>query len=617
MKTWQSIFMRAAIPTVLCWIMMLSFSPAARGAITVEQRKELAALRKQLLKEVSPLLKKKKFAEAETSLKSIEDKFNEMKIPVTEKDRTYRNLVSSLSQLKARLPVSFESKVAPILKSNCIRCHADNPRGNLRLDTFSGLRRGGQNGPLAIAGNPNRSMIIARLITPQRQLRMPKNGSALKREDIETIATWIRQGARFDGTSMDAPIGSSAVDGGAAPKPKEKIPVVMADGSETVSFKKDIAPWMVNLCVRCHSGNNPRSGYSLDTFEKLLQSGDTGERIVTGGNLEESYLWDLVGKQKPVKMPMGQARITRTNHANLRKWIEEGAKFDGTDPKLPLRRIIPSAADMKREELAKLSPEEWEKKRGEQADSMWKRVAPKEEPNKETTANFIVYGNAAPARLKQLGEWGEAHVEKLQSLFKTKQSPLWKGRLIVFVTKDRFAYEEFNQVLLQRQTPDSMTGHSVATADEDQAYVVVQDVGDVSTSQSASLNINLIDHLTGAFLKRAGDTVPDWLLRGTGLAMAAKDNPKDEYLRSLPVVAKRTLTALGNPNEVFRNGTFSPSETGPVGFLLVGYLLQKGGAPRFGRLLQQLQTGKNPAEALQTVYGSKPGEIAARLFSEL
>ena len=597
-------------------VLFLGPMSTVHARVTPEQRRQLGDLRKELLKEVSPLLRKKDYSAAETALQKVEEQLTEMGIEATEKDSTYRRLLQSIAQLKARMPVSFEKKVAPILKDNCVRCHSDNPRGQLRLDTFNGLRRGGQNGPLAIPRNPARSLIMARLMTTNRQQRMPKNGSALKAEDIQTIGTWIQQGARFDGKNMSAPIGSSGEDETKA-EPKEMVPVVMADGTETVSFRKDIAPWMVNLCVRCHSGNNPRSGYSLETFEKLLQSGDTGERIVTGGNLDESYLWALVGKQKPVKMPMGQARITRTNHANLRKWIEEGGKFDGKDPKLPLRQIVPTAADMQREELAKLTDEEWESKRTEQADSMWKKVAPKEEPQKHKTANFLVYGNTSGPRLQEVGGWAEDHVENLKTLFRARQSPLWKGRLIVFVTKDRFTYEEFNQVVLSRQTPDTMTGHSVATANEDEAYVVLQDIGDESTSQSASLHVNLIDHLTGAFIKRAGNTVPDWLLRGTGLAMAIKSFPKDTYLQSLPRVARRTLTSLSQPAAVFQNGTFSPTETGPIGLVIVGYLMKRGGNVRFGRLLQQLQSGKSAADALQAAYGAKPNEIALQMLREL
>ena len=88
------------------------------------------------------------------------------------------------------------------------------------------------------------------------------------------VARWIEQGANFDGTDRDAPIGDSAVE------KKPPVEVVMADGSETVSFKDEIAPWLVNICMGCHSGNNPRGKYGFTTFEQFLQGGPTGNTIV-------------------------------------------------------------------------------------------------------------------------------------------------------------------------------------------------------------------------------------------------------------------------------------------------------------------------------------------------
>src|SRR5579863_7520937 len=58
-------------------------------------------------------------------------------------------------------------------------------------------------------------------------------------------------------------------------------------GKETVSFTKDIAPFMVNLCLNCHSGKNPRSGFSLETYELLMKGGKSG-RVVLAGNAEDS-----------------------------------------------------------------------------------------------------------------------------------------------------------------------------------------------------------------------------------------------------------------------------------------------------------------------------------------
>src|SRR5205823_7661977 len=132
------------------------------------------------------------------------------------------------------------------------------------------------------------------------------------------------------------------------------VQINKATGNETVSFTKDIAPFMSNLCVNCHSGNNPRSGFSLETFEKLMQGGKSG-RVVLPGNSKDSRLWHLAGEQDPIKMPPGQALITRTNWNNLRTWIDEGAKYDAGDAKVRLATIVPSSDDAKAKELASLT----------------------------------------------------------------------------------------------------------------------------------------------------------------------------------------------------------------------------------------------------------------------
>ena len=73
--------------------------------------------------------------------------------------------------------VSFLKDVVPILKDKCGNCHSNNPRANLRLDTFAGMKQPGRSGPLLTVGNPNRSLLIAKLTAPPNQ-RMPRNSPA-------------------------------------------------------------------------------------------------------------------------------------------------------------------------------------------------------------------------------------------------------------------------------------------------------------------------------------------------------------------------------------------------------------------------------------------------------
>lgn len=104
--------------------------------------------------------------------------------------------------------VSFKRDVFPILSKYCLPCHAEdnaNP-SELSLDNYELLKRGGRHGEVLVAGNPKESLLINKLAEkPPFGDRMPlnskkkvKDGKArwLTEEEVTTIATWVRQGAK-------------------------------------------------------------------------------------------------------------------------------------------------------------------------------------------------------------------------------------------------------------------------------------------------------------------------------------------------------------------------------------------------------------------------------------
>lgn len=579
----------------------------ASAQVTREKRAALGELSKEM-RQVASLVRRKKLEEAEASIKEVEDRLKALEVPDNDRSvQILRRLIATQKQLIARRrnpgkkgtePVSFEKDVAPILKENCLRCHSNNPRGGLKLDTFAGMKAGGQSGALLIVRNPVASLIMKRIANPQANRRMPQNSPALEQAEIQTIARWIAEGARFDGESETAKIGSGK---------KESMPVEIAKatGKETVSFTKDIAPFMSNLCVRCHSGNNPRSGFSLENFAKLMEGGDSG-RVVLAGNLDGSRLWDLVGKQDPVKMPPGQALITRTNWENLKTWIEEGARFDGDDPSVSLRDLVPSEAEMRAKELDKLTPEEFAEFRLTKSEALWKKIANNKRAQYVESEQFLVFGDLGQERLISISDQAEQIAQQLRSMFNEKDDQLtWKGRLTVFAVKDRFLYEEFNVVELSRDPPAGVSGHAVVTAGFDEAYIVVHDVGVDADENAPDLPMILSEQLTAAFLSRDGGNVPGWLNRGLGLVLASRNRPSDDenqYLGSLGRTAALALQQVQNPVDIFKAGTFGPGEVGAVGFSLTSYMLKNGGSARFARLIRTLKAGTDMQTAIRNVY---------------
>jgi hypothetical protein len=597
---------RRLLTVALALSAFVTMTAAANAALPPETRKELSDLMKEL-KDVNGLVKKKDVEQAKEIIARVEERAKELAIAEDEKDRTYSTFRTQLAKAKNLIPVSFEHEVAPILKVNCLRCHSETQASaNLKLDTFNGIARGGRSGVPVAPRFPARSALVMRMAAENDQQRMPKGGAKLPDVEILTIARWIEQGADFDGADPDAMIGDSTVE------KKPPVKVVMANGSETVSFKNDVAPWLVNICMGCHSGNNPRGKFGFTTFEQLLQGGPTGNTIVPG-KPNESYIVDLVLRQEPLKMPAGQAQLKRSQAVALEKWIEEGAHFDGKDPKAPLREIVPTAAEMEAAKLASMTDAEFAERRITQAAELWKRVSPRTGGVSTTSPNFYFYGTVPEDRLKQLSDVAESHLADLE-----KRYPLpggeaaFRGRLVVFVTKERFDYEEFNTVLMNRQTPKVVSGHSVINANFETAYVAMHDVGDTESASSLTAEQLMKSLISQTYLTRDGANLPDWLRQGFGILESGL-KPESVYLKAIPGRAGKALATITDVSKMFDDGTLAPEEVGDVGSLMVRFLIGHGGQMRFQQLVGELRRNRDVGRAVQTVY-NLPADQLGQLF---
>ncbi len=609
------------VSLVVTTLLVLVVIDHAVAAPTAAQRRQLVVARRTITR-ASGLIRRKKFKDAEKLLGEAEAAIKKV-IEAAElkpNDRSVAGLLKFLELQKRQLSrkrgdkpkpasakaVSFVKDVAPILASRCGTCHGNRASGRLRLDTFAGLAKGGRSGPAVKAGNVKASPLLLRIAAPNAAQRMPKNGAALTREQITTIAAWVSQGAKFDGNGMNTPLKNLKSAAAGAPKNKPKpgtVKIVKATGKEKVSFVKDVAPTLTTLCATCHGGRNGRGGFSLATFESLMRGSDSG-RVVLPGNLDGSIIWRRVAaldKDKQ-KMPPGNRRITREFFNSLKTWIQEGAKFDGESATVAMRSLVPTDEDKKAEMLAKLSAEEFNDFREQRVDQLWERVSNDDRPRFVKTSDFFVYGDVPATRLQQLAEWADDHGKQLRTMFGEKSGQLFKGRLAVVVFKERFGYTEWNQVIHNRQTPRAMTGHSVVTPSFEDAYIVLQDVGDVVSSDSAGMRIQLIDHVTGAFLKRKGSQLPQWIVRGVGLTLAAKADAKNEHIAGLKSTAVDALQGLSKPEDLFADGTFSPQQVGAVGYTLVTFMIKAGGGNRFVKFVGNLQNGTGVAGSVKAIY---------------
>lgn len=101
----------------------------------------------------------------------------------------------------------FESKIRPLLVERCQSCHgAEKQWADLRLDSGAGLQKGGESGPVIIAGKPTESPLIERVSSDDADVRMPPTdaGPPLSAEQIANLRNWISQGAKWPAADLPA-----------------------------------------------------------------------------------------------------------------------------------------------------------------------------------------------------------------------------------------------------------------------------------------------------------------------------------------------------------------------------------------------------------------------------
>src|ERR1700687_1862335 len=115
-----------------------------------------------------------------------------------------------------------------------------------------------------------------------------------------------------------------------------------AQAPAPVSFIKDVAPMLIKNCQACHGQTDPKGGYQLLNFTLLMKPGDSTTAPLTPAKPDESELLRLISSQdKNERMPKDADPLTAEQIALVRRWIEEGAKFDGPDPNAALASIVP------------------------------------------------------------------------------------------------------------------------------------------------------------------------------------------------------------------------------------------------------------------------------------
>jgi len=101
----------------------------------------------------------------------------------------------------AEPPLDYNRDIRPILSEKCVACHGPDDKkryAGLRLDERDSAVAVRSGKASIVAGNPDASELIRRVIMPGKAGRMPMGSDPLTPAQIAKLRQWITEGARFD-----------------------------------------------------------------------------------------------------------------------------------------------------------------------------------------------------------------------------------------------------------------------------------------------------------------------------------------------------------------------------------------------------------------------------------
>ncbi len=101
-----------------------------------------------------------------------------------------------------------------------------------------------------------------------------------------------------------------------------------------VSFVKQVAPLLVSKCGRCHVTDR-KGQFGMASFAELMKGPPAGV-VIFPGDPVGSRLIEVI---ESGDMPRGGGKLTSQEFDLLKKWIIEGARFDGADPSMNLASL--------------------------------------------------------------------------------------------------------------------------------------------------------------------------------------------------------------------------------------------------------------------------------------
>lgn len=109
--------------------------------------------------------------------------------------------------------------------------------------------------------------------------------------------------------------------------------------SGKVSFEKEIAPIIKDMCFKCHGGEKVKGKFKLNTKTTAFDEAATGKAIIPGKSSISKFYTSLIAdpdSDEYMPPPKEKARPSKEQIERVKLWIEQGAEWpDGFEFKKP------------------------------------------------------------------------------------------------------------------------------------------------------------------------------------------------------------------------------------------------------------------------------------------
>ena len=220
-------------------------------------------------------------------------------------------MAGEVSRCVAAQAVMFEDQVAEILRRKCAGCHNPKRReGDLDLSSARGVAIGGESGSVLLAGRPNESPLLARILADEMP---PEDETPLTEQEEQRLRKWIADGAKF------------RVD----PQVERRV------------TQHDAYPVLLLRCTACHGTRRREGDLDLRTRSSILKGGRSGPAAVAGSAATSRLIQRIHAEEMPPRRLLVSVSVkpmTATELQVLEHWINAGLPVVKTDVNVTLSR---------------------------------------------------------------------------------------------------------------------------------------------------------------------------------------------------------------------------------------------------------------------------------------